>query len=303
MKRLYSKTNIFIFSFGFLFFIFLSGCQTAESTRELSDVYYDLGNAYSKLGRSEAARKAFQRAFILSPTLVKAAYNLGKMDIEAGRYTEGIGIFRTLLKKNPDNILVREALAWGFYKKGDKEKSLSVYQGILGIDTVNKNALHNICVLLISEERYTDAYPYLKQAESLGDADFFIYEQLGISESKLGVSSGTYWLEKAKSIKPDNVEILNLLASAYTKEKNYTEALKDYDLILSKGKDPEILFKKAFLLLTKIEDYDTGLKILQEALQAGFSDKSRLEKLSKYPDLLYKERIDKIIDDFSSQSP
>ena len=295
------KIRVYFFvSILVLFLLFATGCRTSPSISELADVYYNLGNAYSELGRSADARAAYRRAFVLEPDLIKAAYSLGKVDIEAGKYDEGIDIFSTLLKKDKGNAVVKEALAWGYYKKGDKKKSLEWYKDIISSDAYNKNALHNICVLLTSEDNYTAAYPYLKQLDEFVPGDFFTEKQLGIAESKLGLSSGAVWFEKAEKEKPGDKDILNLLAEAYVTDKNYSKALETYDLLLTKGKSPEILFDKAFVLLTKVEDYDRGLKVLREALSGGFNNEKKLKKLRDYPDLLYRDRIMKVLDEYKT---
>ncbi len=291
------KIKIFVCCSSFVVFLFLLfGCRTAPSTKELASVYYDLGNAYTKLGRPEDAGKAYRRAFVLQPDLVKAAYNLGRIDIETGKYKDGIALFQQLLKKDPENMIVKEALAWGYFKKGDIRAAMTWYKNILSTDPYNKNALHNICVLLISEGKYADAYPYLKQAESSGSKDFYIYEQLGIAESKLGISPGIYWFERARQEQPDDNHLLDLLASAYSRNGDYSSALRLYNTMLKKNNDPAVLFKKAFILLTAMEDYDNGIEVLKKALAAGFSDKKELKKLRDYPDLLYADRIKKVLD-------
>ncbi len=282
------------------FLLFTTGCRTSPSISELADVYYNLGNAYSELGRSEDAGAAYRRAFALEPDFIKAAYNLGRVDIEAGKYNEGIDIFQTLLKKDKGNTVVKEALAWGYYRKGDKKKSLEWYKDILSSDAYNKSVLRNICVLLISDENYTDAYSYLKKLRELDPDDFFTDKQLGIAESKLGISSGAVWFEQAEKENPGDKDVLSLLAAAYVVDKNYSKALETYDLLLKKGKDPETLFNKAFVLLTKVEDYDKGLKVLREALSGGFNGQGKLKKLRDYPDLLYRERILKVLDEYKT---
>ncbi len=296
MKKLSLKNKLYRNILLFCIFLLIStGCRTGSAINELAEVYYNLGNAYSELGRSEDARQAYQRAFILKSDFVKAAYNLGRMDIEAGRYDEGLDIFKDILKQDHENSLVKEAIAWGYYKKGDVDIALHWYKSILDKDRYNRNALYNISVLLVNEKNYKDVYPYLKQVESSGNGDAYIYTQLGEAESKLNLSSGIYWFEQARKKDPDSKEILNLLTSAYIADKDYTAALNTYDILLSKGEDLTILFKKAYLLLTAVEDYDAGLKVLEEALKKGFNDNIEIQKLRDYPDLLYGNRINEVL--------
>lgn len=270
-------------------------CRSMPERDEMALVYYNLGNAYSELGRSSDAGEAYERAFALNSSLIKAGYNLGRIRVETGRYKEGIKIFKDLLNQDTGNHLVMSALAWAYYKNGDSGKAITLYKSIMEEDPVNKDALYNSALLLSFKDDYKDAYPYLKELDTLGEADSYVYKYLGIAEKELEISSGASWLEKAAESKPGDTEILNLLAEAYSNEKRYGKAVETYDKLISMHKTGDLLFKKAFILLVYIEDYDTGLPVLEEALSQGLSDSTDLSTLIDYPDLLFPDRIKTVV--------
>jgi len=295
LKKLYLKSNPALLAILFIPSLMFMSCRSMPEKDEMALVYYNLGNAYSELGRSTDAGDAYERAFALNPSLVKAGYNLGRIRVETGRYKEGIKIFEDLLQQDPGNSLVMSALAWAYYKNGDSSKAITLYKAIMEEDPVNKDALYNSALLMSFKGDYGDAYPYLKKLDALEEADSYIYKYLGIAEKELEISSGTLWLEKAAESKPGDAEILNLLAEAYNSEKRYTEAVETYDKLLSIHKTGDLLFKKARILLVYIEDYDTGLPVLEEALTQGLSDSIKLSTLIDYPDLLYPDRIKTVV--------
>ncbi len=272
-----------------------TGCRSVPEKDELALVYYDLGLAYSRLGRAGDARQAFERSFMLKPDLVKAGYNLGRMDIEMGKYDAGLKIFFQILKKDPENNLLKEAVAWGYYRKGEYAKAVEWYREVLKSDGYNRHALYNISVLLCEEGRYREAYPYLKQIDEMGDSDSFIYMKLGETEKELGISSGSYWFKLASDKDPSNRDALKLLCDSYVEDKNYSLAIDVCNKLLSKGEDKSVMFEKAFILLVYVEDYDNGLPALKKALDAGFSDEKEIKRLEEYPDLLHRDMILSVI--------
>lgn len=172
-----------------------------------------------------------------------------------------------------------------------------MYREILKADSLNADALYNISVLLSKDGEYREAYPYMLELDKLEEADGYIYLQAGLAEKQLGMSNGLIWFEKAAGEKPDDVEILAYLAEAYTDKKDYSSAVETYSRILSVKSSGDILYKKAFIQLVYIEDYDKGLKTLKAALKEGVSENIDISELTDYPDLLYRSRILDVIEE------
>lgn len=284
-----ARKKVFIYS-GILLF-FLSSCSSFHYKEELVEAYYNLGNAYSDLGMLDDSAAVFTRALQIDPSFPSAAYNLGIVHIRSGNYKRGIDVLHDLLKSDPENTVVMKILAWGYFKKGDIPQAIEVYESILKIDSYNNDVLNNITILMMQDHMYEKAYQYLVKLESIGDASSNTLYNLGIAERELGLSSGIEWFEFAHEKDKTKKEVLLALIDALKIERSYNRVIGFYDVLVELDPDPVLLFDKAFILLTAIEDYELGIPALEKALQDGFSDVERIDELKSYPDLLDKDRI------------
>ena len=270
---------------------FLSSCSSFHYKEELVEAYYNLGNAYSDLGMLDDSAAVFTRALQIDPSFPSAAYNLGIVHIRSGNYKRGIDVLHDLLKSDPGNTVVMKILAWGYFKKGDIPQAIEVYESILKIDSYNNDVLNNITILMMQDHMYEKAYQYLVKLESIGDASSNTLYNLGIAERELGLSAGIEWFEFAHEKDKTKKEVLLALIDALKIERSYNRVIGFYDVLVELDPDPVLLFDKAFILLTAIEDYELGIPALEKALQDGFSDVERIDELKSYPDLLDKDRI------------
>jgi hypothetical protein len=80
----------------------------------------------------------------------------------------------------------------------------------------------------------------------------------------------------------------------YAEDQLYTQALAAYNAALdsvdpdsqaASAASPGLLYKKALIYLTVIEDGPGGLELLTQALDAGFTDREALTQLLHHPDL------------------
>lgn len=284
------RLNIFLYIF--IGIIILSSCTSAAYEKELVKTYYNLGNAYSDLGKLEQSSAAFLRALQIDPSFPSAAFNLGLVQIQKGDYLAGIKTLEGLLKKEPENILILKVLSWGYYKNNSISKSVENYEMILEIDPYNIDALNNITILMISMDMYKEVYPYLVKLEETGGGDTgSTYYNLGITERELEISTGLNWFEKAYISDPQMGKNVIALIEALKADQNYERVVELYDVLLSIDPRPVVYFEKAFILLTVIEDYEKGIPALEIALQKGFNDAEKIDELKNYDDLLDKDKI------------
>ena len=271
--------------------IVISSCSSYKYEEELVEAYYNLGNAYSNLGQMDQSAAAFVRALEIDPSFPSAAYNLGIVQIQSGNYNDGIYVLKNLIRNEPNNIIIMKVLAWGYYKSGKLSQAIDVYEKILNIDFFNEDALNNITVLMINSEMYEKAYPYLVQLEKLGVSDSNILYNMGITERELGKSSGLEWFDLAYEKEPDLEKNLLALIDTLTLKHDYERIPGLYDSLISLNSSSDLIFDKAFILLTVIEDYDLGIPALEMALQNGFNNLERIEELKTHDDLLDRDKI------------
>ncbi len=278
--------------------ILISSCSSLKYEDELVEAYYNLGNAYSDLGKLDQSSTAFVRALQIDPSFPSASYNLGIVEIQSGNYKNGISVLSALLEEEPENILIMKVLAWGYIKYSDLNGAIDIYDSILQIDPNNEDVLNNITILMMNKEMYEKVYPHLIQLELIGVEDSNTFYNLGITERELDISSGIKWFESAfekeKTLEKNLVALIDVL----TVEKDFERVVELYDILLSINTDPEIYFNKAFILLTAIEDYELGISALETSLKNGFADKERMDELKMYEDLLDRDKILSVFIDY-----
>ncbi len=292
---MFNQKKIIIILVSVLIFSLLNSCTSIQYKDELVKAYYNLGNSYRDLGKLKDSELVLARAVQIDPSFYSAAYNLGMVQIVSGEYKKGIRSLKSLLKKDPENTLVLKVLAWGYYKKGDVFNAIEIYKKVLKIDIDNRDVLNNISILLMNEEKYGDAYPYLVQLENTGGADENSLYNMGVAERELGISSGLSWFESAYKINPKFEKNLLAYIDALELKHDFKKIVSLYDNLISLNPDPSYLFEKAFILLTSIEDYGNGLQVLESALQKGYSNSDRIKELKEYPDLLDRDKILSVI--------
>ena len=283
--------------------ILLSSCSSLKYEDELVDAYYNLGNAYSALGKLDQSAAAFVRALQIDPAFPSAAYNLGIVHIQSGNIKNGIAVLNNLLDKEPENILVMKILAWGYFKNNNLTMSIKIYKQILHIDPVNKDALNNLTILMLSNQMYEEAYPYLVQQDEIGIDESLVFYNLGIAERELKISSGLKWFEMAYEKEQNFEKNIVALIDALTLEENYERVVDMYDILIGINQDPELYFDKAFILLTAIEDYELGIPALENALKNGYADFKKIDELKLYEDLLDREKILSVFIDYPPKEP
>lgn len=89
----------------------------------------NLGHALQEAGRYGEARTAFRQALRSAPQDSDAALGLADMEMECGRYQHAYDMFRIVLDKSPEHIIVRIHAARACYELGKKKRAKSLVEG------------------------------------------------------------------------------------------------------------------------------------------------------------------------------
>ena len=91
-----------------------------------------------------------------------------------------------------------------------------------------------------------------------------------------------------------------MLGALFAEDAYYTQAIAYFDKALKiRSGDAAALFEKAYMNLVFIQNRDTGVLLLEEALKAGFKDKAKIEKLLSIQEL----KTDTVIVDLIKKYP
>ncbi|HUX20702.1 MAG TPA: tetratricopeptide repeat protein [Spirochaetia bacterium] len=267
------------------------------TAKQTAQVYYDLGNAYSRLGEQDKATAAYLNALKLDSSLLQASYNLARAYIESGSFAKAVGLLEGLLSKDPENLTVLDTLGYAYYKEGDGTRALGYYDQVLALSPVDENALYNRSMILSEEGKGQEAIDGFQKLYSISTDPnlLLLLGKLELSDKK--PDKGIHYLEAYRVAKPDDFDGLKVLADAYRSEKLYDKALSAYDAAIAiKPTDSGVLFSKAEILLTAIQDEANGLKALKAALDSGFADRKAINTLLANPELVGKHAIETLLE-------
>ncbi|MDR1893179.1 MAG: tetratricopeptide repeat protein [Spirochaetales bacterium] len=282
---------------GLVLALSLASCASGGlSRKEEGRLYYSLGQAYDELGRFSDAAAAYERAFQSDRSLFSAGYNLVRIHLAAGRVSQGKALLQEFLALDPDNTVLLEAAAWAEYLDGDGEAALGIYRRILELKPQDSTALYNISRIYLQREDHgpaVEALRALTQAPELApgipERAFLLCETafLETLRGNDGAARDILLALDSQSLSPPvKLRVFELLGDIYSRQELFTEALGAYDQIADSDPPPaEILYKKAVIYLTAIDDSEGGLALLSRALEAGFDREEAFRELLARSDL------------------
>lgn len=276
--------------------------DTGGDSDELANTYYNLGNAYSELERFEDAVEAYANSWRLDSDFSAAGYNLMRVYIFLEKYDEAEQLLNELLEEEPRNTIVLEAAGYLFHKRGDYDSALRYYNRVISTDSVNSNALYNTFLIYRSQGEQKAALDQLFKYLELNKDDYAslavlasLYEEL--EQKNKAVESYQLFLEKEKSDEEKISEVQQSLAVLLIDMELYSDALELLNQLTSVEEPAaELLFRKSWVLLIGLEEYDSGLENLKSALEAGFIDKKLTTAMGMVEDALYHDEILKFLE-------
>ena len=289
--------------------LILSSCVFAPSRKEFANVYFNLGNAYMRLGEAENAAKAFLKAAEYDKKFGAANFNLAKSYIMAERYGDALDVLDGLAQQDPDNGTILSAQAYCYYKLENRDKAFELYLKILEREPDNYAARFNYASLLAESGYLPEAMETYQQLEvfpdSATDAQLY-FEMAKVSFSAEDYEKAVQYGEKALSLDDDNIEIDRFLLRPYELGEYYAKFLETADIVIDynlshdsnvkNSENAELYFKKSEILLNHTGNFAQGAAQLKKAIAAGYSDKDKLKALYDNKELLNSDEIRSIID-------
>ena len=287
----------------------LSSCVFAPSRKEFANVYFNLGNAYMRLGEAENAARAFLKAAEYDKKFGAANFNLAKSYMMAERYGEALDVLDGLAEQDPDNGTILSAQAYCYYKLENRDKAFELYNQILEREPDNYMARFNYASILAEEGHLPEAMETYQQLEVFSDSatDAQLYfEMAKVSFSAAHYDKAVQYGEKALSLDSENIEISRFLLRPYEQGEYYAKFLETADVVINynlskdstvkNSENAELYFKKSDIYLNHTGNFSQGAVQLKKAIAAGFEDKDKLKVLYDNKELLNSDEIRSIID-------
>src|SRR5437764_14987368 len=86
-----------------------------KSPRNLAirkEIYRNIGDVFSKMGKTDEAIAQFEKCLSLSPDFAEAHHDLANALRKKGRYPDAIAHYETALRLDPRSVLTLNNLGW-----------------------------------------------------------------------------------------------------------------------------------------------------------------------------------------------
>ena len=188
-----------------------------------------IGCDYFLMEDYAAADKWLTRSLELERKNALALYFLGRTKYNQKHFEDAVHLFTECLELDPKNAKAEENLGLSYEQLGRNEDAIKAYRAAisLGADSTPRNAGPYLDAgsLLLTNERPSEALPYLIQAVQIADKDSRAHRELGkaylFSDQ---FAAAQMQLEKAAELDPQSGPTHFLLGQVYRKRGSFEKA-------------------------------------------------------------------------------
>lgn len=256
--------------------------QVVELLPSEADAHYNLGTLQLEAGRFSEAAFTFRRAIEESPNHLDAQFNLAVAQSASNRWDEALALLSTLGRQENAPLEVVQSLAEAYLGAGDAQAALDILQPAI------ENRGGAVQLQTLRAKAYV-GIGNIAEAARLSQELAGAYPQDGEVQAVRGmtaflsgdVRAGETALRRALQIRPEDPTVKVNLASLLIAKgnfDNFSEAEKLLDEVEQNRLFlDEVDNQRAFLAVRR-SDYETARSLLQRSLQKN-SDQPKIQAL------------------------
>ncbi len=230
-------------------------------------------SAYTEAGLKQwdNALKKIKEAVHYAPTDKKDEYMIDMANIYhlQKSYGKSEEIYRDILRKNPKNIRAIYNLGYLYQKTGKKSEAVNHYSKILQLKPNHKKSFISLIQLYMQEMRYDKiiSLSHQFQKDDPEQTEGYYYEAIALlRQDKPNYPSAISLLKKALDKKPEDSQLLYMLAYTYVKNEQYGEALPLLDEVVHISPDSPEIYRLLAIIALKQNNLSTAIKHLEKEL-------------------------------------
>ncbi len=267
------KKLILVLLCGLFFTCSLFAKQKEVKQEEITDL---LRTAHIMSGNHEEATKSYFKILKKNPNDLKTRLALADVLSWSKKYPEAIEQYNLILKQQPDSLEVLKKLATTSTWNRDFKQAKTTFSKVLEKDPNDLEANIFMGRILGWELNDKESEKYFEKALSLKQD-----KELTLEFGKMFLDAGN--LERAKKVlkeviqeNPDNWQAKMYLADAYTYGKEFDEAVVTYKEILETVDDIEVKEKLA-IVYSWTKKYDESIDLYEEVLEEKEDPETELQ--------------------------
>lgn len=191
---------------------------------------FNLGVAHHLSGDPALAVREYQAATAVDPSIGDAWRYLGLLQEDSGRVDSAISNYRTGIRNDPENALLRVALIDGLRRQGQPREAVAAAQEALKFNA-NSLAVYNAMgqAYLDLGDLQLAQFVYQKALASVDGAEDSAEIQCNLGwvyHQRDEIPSATFRLQKAVELDPEYLPALVYLSAVYMKDRNYADTVE-----------------------------------------------------------------------------
>ena len=235
-----------------------------------NDARESLAVSYLGNGEYENAVKEYERIYAKSPSAFKDYSNYGLALFETKNYEKAVEFLEKAVDADPDNSLAHIDLALSYQELGKNDLALTQYDFIFRQQPQLHSLRFDYANLLADMGKDQSAIANYKIYVANYPNDARGYQNIGVVYRRVNdVDNAIVNYKKALELQKDkrDIELVSDLAECYHIKKEYKEAIKYYDEVLTvKPDDYTTKFNKA-LALHAIGNYQGAIVLYKGLLE------------------------------------
>jgi tetratricopeptide (TPR) repeat protein len=264
---------------------FLPLCASCASMTASAEEYYSIGMAYFEMGKYDEAERWLNRALSLKRTMSASEYNLGRIAYGTGRYTDALGKFNAILRKDPENVMALKAAAYTQVKLGNLTDARKLYDKVLTLEPEAADSGLNYATILYAMDEPKEAEEVLQKYDYtiLDDKDalLLLARVQKAQEKPEAIDNYDLWLSKNSDAQVQyefSIALENggFYARALESARKTLEELSSDTETLKRS---EVRFLIARLILISDPENEEGITELREAVRGGFENQEAMDAL------------------------
>jgi tetratricopeptide (TPR) repeat protein len=193
-------------------------------------VYYNRGNANSKLGNYKQAVDDFDKAIALSPQNAAAYYNRGFAHSKLGNYKQAVDDFDKTIELNPQNAAAYYNRGFAYNNLGNYTRAISDYDRAIELSPNDAAVYCNRGVAYSRLDHTEQAISDFDKAIELSPQYAVAYNHRGTGYKKLGIyKQAISDFDKAIDLSPQYAEAYNNRGAVYNTFGNHKQAIDDFN--------------------------------------------------------------------------
>ncbi len=224
-----------------------------------------LGRHYHTRGQIKPAEGCYRQVLALDPNNADALNLLGVIDLQAGRYEDGLKLIKRALRGNAKDPSIFVNLGLAYRRTNNDEKAIEAYESALALNPYFLDALYNLGKLHLDAYACDKAIDLYRRfiAQQPNDADAYINLGNAYKIKGEGDKAVTVY-EKALRLAPRLGHAYGNIAAVFLDRGWHNAALAVMDKAITIAPEPgELRFKRSLMALrcaqfaTGWSDYDS----------------------------------------------